>query len=243
MNVFLLILAGILLLIVLLLFCPFVIKLRFDEKLSLKVGYLFPIISIPIGEETDPVKRQKKEEKKRKKEEKKQRKAEKKQQKKGKAENAPEEEKKENFVLRRIKSEGLSGLIELMQELVRILGYFVGKITDHLVISQMDLRLDIATEDAAKTAMTCGYASSVLFPMIAFIEQHVKRCNHREQIIPVFTQTETKVRFLLKARIMPFFILSAAVGSLIKTLRVLKPMMRDDKQEQKTPPEKSSEPT
>ena len=45
MNVFLLILAGILLLIVLLLFCPFVIKLRFDEKLSLKVGYLFPIIS------------------------------------------------------------------------------------------------------------------------------------------------------------------------------------------------------
>ena len=193
MNVFLLILAGILLLIVLLLFCPFVIKLRFDEKLSLKVGYLFPIISIPIGEETDPVKRQKKEEKKRKKEEKKQRKAEKKQQKKGRTENAPEEEKKENFVLRRIKSEGLSGLIELMQELVRILGYFVGKITDHLVISQMDLRLDIATEDAAKTAMTCGYASSVLFPMIAFIEQHVKRCNHREQIIPVFTQTALSI--------------------------------------------------
>ena len=188
------------------------------------------------------MKRQKKEEKKRKKEEKKQRKAEKKQQKKGRTENAPEE-KKENFVLRRIKSEGLSGLIELMQELVRILGYFVGKITDHLVISQMDLRLDIATEDAAKTAMTCGYASSVLFPMIAFIEQHIKRCNHREQIIPVFTQTETKVRFLLKARIVPFFILSAAVGSLIKALRVLKPMMRDDKQEQKTPPEKSSEPT
>ncbi|GEM_PF-1583979 len=225
MNVFLLILAGIIILILLLLFCPFVIKIRFEDEVKLKVGYLFPVLTIRLDkQETDPEKLKKAEEKKHKKEEKKQRKEEKRKEKlrkKGIDPDQEKEEKKQNPLLQQIKSKGLEGIIELLKELVRILGYLMKKITDHLVISQMDLQLDIATEDAAQTALNCGYACSTVFPLISFIEQHVKKCRHREQIIPVFTKTETKVHFLLKARIMPFFILSGALGSLIKALKAL----------------------
>ena len=60
MNVFLLILSGIIALILLLLFCPVVVKLDYREKLKIRVGYLFPIIPIPTGKEEDPVKAAKK---------------------------------------------------------------------------------------------------------------------------------------------------------------------------------------
>ena len=214
MNIFLLILAGLLLLIVLLLFCPLVVKISYRDKVRLKIGYLFPLFTIPLEkkEETDPRKIAKQAEKKRKKEEKKKKKA---------AQTKEKKKKKDNFVVAKIKSKGLSGLIELLKELVRILGYLLNKINSHLVISRMDLSVAIATEDAAQTALKCGYACTAIFPLLSFIEQHVKKCRHREQIYPVFTQTETKVDFVLKARIMPFFLLSGALGSLIKALKAL----------------------
>ena len=214
MNIFLLILAGLLLLIVLLLFCPLVVKISYRDKVRLKIGYLFPLFTIPLEkkEETDPRKIAKQAEKKRKKEEKKKKKA---------AQTKDTPEKKDNFVVAKIKSKGLSGLIELLKELVRILGYLLNKINSHLVISRMDLSVAIATEDAAQTALKCGYACTAIFPLLSFIEQHVKKCRHREQIYPVFTQTETKVDFVLKARIMPFFLLSGILGTLIKALKAL----------------------
>ena len=56
MNIFLLILAGLLLLIVLLLFCPLVVKITYQDKVQLKIGYLFPLFTIPLKKkkETDP---------------------------------------------------------------------------------------------------------------------------------------------------------------------------------------------
>ena len=77
------------------------------------------------------------------------------------------------------------------------------------------------TYNSVMTALKCGYACTAIFPLLSFIEQHVKKCRHREQIYPVFTQTETKVDFVLKARIMPFFLLSGILGTLIKALKAL----------------------
>ncbi len=231
MNVFLLILAGILLLILLILFCPLVVKIVYEEKVRLKVGLLFPVFSIPIGkpEQVDPAKAAKAERKKQKKEAKKQRKAEKKRlkeekrkEKLRKAGKEPEETpKKPNFLVHKIKQKGLDGLIELLGEMVRILKGVIGKITDHLVISRMDLELAIAGEDAARTALTYGRAGAAIYPMIAFIQQHVRKCRHHEQIAPVFTETKTKIRFVFKARIQPFFLLSAAMGAAIKAWKAL----------------------
>lgn len=231
MNVFLLILAGILVLILLLLFCPLTVKVRFDDKVRLKLGYFFAVIPIPIGppDTDDPAKLEKIEAKKSKKEEKKQKKAEKKRLKQEKkleklrkaGKEPPEETKKPNFVVRKLKQKGLSGLTDLLGEIVRILGGLVKKITDHLVISKMDLKLLIACDDAASTALTYGRACSAIYPMIAFIQQHVKKCRHHEQIAPSFTETKTRIRFVLKIRIMPFFLLSAALGAGIRAIKAL----------------------
>ena len=219
MDVFFLILGIILILILLLLFCPIAVKISFDNELKLSVGYIFPLIRIPLakGEEQDPEKARKKAEKQKKKEEKKRKKAEKN---KDKAKQTEEEKKASLFS--RIKSKGLGGIIELLKELAEIVTTTVKKITSHLVIYKMDLELAIASEDAAQTAMNYGYACSAVFPLVSVIEQNVKKCRHRENIYPVFTRTDTQVYFVMKLRIIPIFLLSALLSALFRSVKLYK---------------------
>lgn len=229
MNVFLLILAGIILLILLILFSPVVIKVVYDGKAKLRVGLLFPVFSISLSEPKtdDPKKQRKLEKKKQKKEAKKQKKAEKKklkeEKKKAKKPSAKTEKKvkKENFIHKKIKADGLEGLIELLKEFASILGYAVKKITDHLVISKMDLKIALGGDDAAKIALNYGRIGSAVYPSIAFIQQHVKKCRHKETILPAFAQEDTRINFVMKIKIQPFFVISAAIGSAVKAFKLL----------------------
>lgn len=228
MNVFLLILSGIIALILLLLFCPVVVKLDYREKLKIRVGYLFPIIPIPTGKEEDPVKAAKKAAKKERAEEKKRLKEEKRRirykKKHPAAAEAAETQpaKKENFFSKRFKEDGLSGVIGLIKELAEIVGGLLKRITDHLIISRLDLDIAVAAEDAAKTAMTYSHICTAVYPSVRFISDHVRKCRHRIRIAPVFIREKTEFRFVLKARISIFFILSAALSALIKGLKVIK---------------------
>ena len=203
MHIFLLILGILLLVIDLLIFCPVCIRLTYDNELTLRVGYLFPVFRILPAKP-----KQEKPEKKRKK-------------KKQPPKTAQEPEKKKNPFGDIMKERGLGGLIELLRTLAKIAAEAVKKLTDHLVISNMELRVLVATEDASKTALTYGNACAAIFPLVSVIAQHVKKCRHHEMIAPCFTQTETKVQFVLKARIVPFFVLSAGVKALLKTLKTL----------------------
>lgn len=212
MTVFLIILSVILIIIDFLIFCPISIKLVYDNDIKLRAGYLFPVFRILPQRPKDEAKKQKKAERKKKK-------AAKKAAKKPETESAEKSRKKDNFITDYKKAHGLDGLIELIKTLARIALEAVRKITDHTVISKMELHLLIGTDDAATTALTYGRACSAVFPLISVIENNVKKCRHKEYISPCFTITETKVYFVLKARIVPFFILSAAVKALIQTLR------------------------
>lgn len=205
MTIFLIILSVILLIIDFLIFCPFTVKFEYDNELRLKAGYLFPFFKIlPQNPKKDKPKKQKK------------------QKKNTSSQNENKKrKKKKNPMSELIHSKGLSGLIELIKALAKIALETVNKITDHTVISKMELNLQIASEDAAKTALTFGNTCSAIFPAISIIENHVKKCNHKENIVPCFTETETKIHFILKVRIVPFFILSAAVKALFKTIKTI----------------------
>lgn len=200
MEIFLIILAVIFLIIDILIFCPVSVKLVYNGELKLRAGYLFPVFRILPAKP----RKQKPEKKKKKKEKEK-----------------PAEEEKKNPIGDLIKKDGLSGLIDLLKAIAKIATEAVRKITDHTVISRMDLKLYIATEDAAKTAVTYGYACSAVFPLISVIENRVRKCNHTELIMPVFTEEKTKAELVMKVRIVPFFVLSAGVKAALKSLRLL----------------------
>ena len=155
MTVFRIILLIITALILFLLFCPFVIKVVYADDVTLKIGYIFPFIKILPQK---PKQESKKKKEKKPKEEK--------------------SEKKKNPIFETVKEKGLDGLIELLNAIVKILVKTVKTITDHLVISELDIDAAIVGDDPADTAMKFGWNSSAArtrssislssFPKIAF---------------------------------------------------------------------------
>ena len=128
--------------------------------------------------------------------------------------------KKKNSVLEFTKKQGLDGIIELLKEITGIILKLVDIIRRHIV---MKTRLDLLVvgSDAADTAMKFGYACSAIYPLLSLIDRHTKLKRHEEYIDAGFEAEKTQVRFILKAHIIPVFVLIGAVGALIGGIRIL----------------------
>ena len=175
------------------LFCPFSIELIYQDEVKLKVGYIFPLFKV-LPQKPKPEKPEKK-----------------------KPEKKP---KKKNPVLEFTKKQGLDGIIELLKEITGIILKLVDIIRRHIV---MKTRLDLLVvgSDAADTAMKFGYACSSIYPLLSLIDRHTKLKKHEEYIDAGFEAEKTQVRFILKAHIIPVFVLIGAVGALIGGIRIL----------------------
>ena len=175
------------------LFCPFSIELIYQDEVKLKVGYIFPLFKV-LPQKPKPEKPEKK-----------------------KPEKKP---KKKNPVLEFTKKQGLDGIIELLKEITGIILKLADTIRRHLV---MKTRLDLLVvgSDPADTAMKFGYACSAIYPLLSLIDRHTKLKKHEEYIDAGFEAEKTQVRFILKAHIIPVFVLIGAVGALIGGIRIL----------------------
>ena len=175
------------------LFCPFSIELIYQDEVKLKVGYIFPLFKV-LPQKPKPEKPEKK-----------------------KPEKKP---KKKNPVLEFTKKQGLDGIIELLKEITGIILKLADTIRRHLV---MKTRLDLLVvgSDPADTAMKFGYACSAIYPLLSLIDRHTKLKRHEEYIDAGFEAEKTQVRFILKAHIIPVFVLIGAVGALIGGIRIL----------------------
>ena len=176
-------------------FCPFSIELVYQDEVKLKVGYIFPIFKV-LPQKPKPEKPNEKKQEKEKK------------------------PKKKNPVLEFTKKQGLDGILELLKEITGIILKLVDIIRRHIV---MKTRLDLLVvgSDAADTAMKFGYACSAIYPLLSLIDRHTKLKKHEEYIDAGFEAEKTQVRFILKAHIIPVFVLIGAVGALIGGIRIL----------------------
>lgn len=200
------ILLIIVLLIVSLLFCPFCIQLIYNDQVTLKMGYLFPVFKI-LPQKPKPEKPAKKKSKEATKDKK-----------------TSEKKKKKNPILTFTKKHGLDGLIELLKEIVAIVLKLVDTIRKHLYITKLRLDLLVVGEDPADTAMKYGYACSAIYPMIAILDKNVRLRKHEEYIDAGFNAEKTQVRLIMKVYIMPIFVVIAAVSALIGSMKIFQKM-------------------
>ncbi len=193
-------------LIALVLFCPFSVKVIYREEVTVKVGYLFPFLKV-FPQKPKPEKKKKPKKKKAKKQSDQPKKE--------------ESKKSENPIVKYVKDKGLDGLLELLKALAVIVFKLVNTITDHLVVSKFDLDAVIVGGDPSETAMQFGYACSGVYPAAAFIERRVKKFRHNIHLYAGFTSAETKIYFVMKARIVPIFVVIAGVQALFRAIKVL----------------------
>ena len=154
-EIFLCILAGIILLIVSILSIPVHVSFSYEDKIFLSVRYLFLKFRIlPQGE---------KKEKKPKKEKKKKEKP---------AEEPKEEtpkEKKPNPLLNMVKANGYDGMMEVLRNLGSVLARYGSQLFKSVIFDEFDIYVVVGKGDAAATAIEYGKACQRVYPLAGFL--------------------------------------------------------------------------
>lgn len=123
-----------------------------NDTLTVWLRYFFIKINLyPTKEKKKPEKSKKTDDKKTKK---------------AKANQAEKDEKKESIFSSIAKSEGVSGVIEVLTQILELVKSFSSSTVKHLIIKKLSLNLIIGGEDAATTAINFGYACSAVYPLL-----------------------------------------------------------------------------
>lgn len=188
------IILGILLFLLLLLLVPVKLCIVYNDDWTMKIKYMFFSFGVFPPKPKKPKKKKTKP------------KAGKK------AESKEEKPKKEKSPTAEfLKQKGLSGLLTLFSDIIKLMTQASKRILRHLLFYRLNVKAAIAGEDAAETAMQYGYACSAVYPAVSFIDSHAKKCNYKLDIAPDFDGEKTEIDCDMIVGIRPLFVIAAAI--------------------------------
>ena len=209
-EIFLCVLAGIILLIVIILSIPVHVSFRYtDDKIYLAVRYTFIKLNIlPLGDKKEKKEKEKKEKKE---------KSKKKKDEEEKKEEEPKE-KKPNSILQMIKSNGFDGMVDIIVNLGSVIAKFGGKLFKSVRFNDIRVYSLVGTGDAASTAIKYGETCQKVYPVVGFIcsNNFVKR--YDIDIKPDFLANTSENEMYLDLSIVVRKILNAAIGLVFRLL-------------------------
>ncbi len=199
LKILLIILLSLLLLILLALALNVHISAEYTDKLSLSIRVLF--VKIPLL----PSKNEKKKSKGKK--EKRQKKVAESEQKKG---------------LREILHEkGLSGFLDIIKELARLLSSVLSHLKSHIIINNFRIYLSYAGGDAAKTAIGYGKCCAVVYPAASFIISNVACRKSEIKVTPDFNDdAKTEISAALNCKVRIFHLLVCALKFIVGYIKL-----------------------
>lgn len=110
-----------------------------------------------------------------------------------------------------LKEDGVGSTLRFLKDVAGLAGRTIGKALGAVTVKQLQLRLVIATEDAATTALRYGQVCSVLYPALAAIEHKVRMQHRQVQVEPNFLLEQSVVRFDLRFRVSVWRLLGAGI--------------------------------
>lgn len=215
----LLIIAFMLLLIVALLFVSINLRVHYDDESEFKctLSYLFVKFTLlPQDEE----KKRKKEEKKKKKQEK--------LRKKGK----PVKEEKEKISFSQMfKDKGIRGFLDDIKALVSSIWQLLMSALHRASIKNLQIRLNVAGDDAADTAIIYGYANSVVYPIVSAVLENVAECeDYAVEIDADFSENaEASVYLDVHLKIKPVKLLGALIENRASAEKLINEVSKNSK--------------
>lgn len=207
MTTALIIIASILLLLLILLFCPVTIYAHYENKLRLKIRYLF--FHYTIGEKEEKQEPQKKEE------------------------NIAKADETESGIRDIIKQRGLSGFLNILKRLASIVTGTAKKLLSHVVIDRISTDIAVADGDAARTAILYGNVCSVVYTAFGVLVNNIKCKDYHINIVPDFQSQESRIRFDGKAHLSLLFFVSYGLTALVHFIQALQETGLTKQKEQK----------
>ncbi|MBR1812002.1 MAG: DUF2953 domain-containing protein [Clostridia bacterium] len=207
MKVFLIILAvlaGIAVLIALLFSIKVAIRFDYDDKVRVRVKWLFINLQIlPAAEKEKKSKKQKKP-----------------------AQETPEEPKKEEEAKQKkanpfktfYDNKGVEGIYELLYKLCQALNGFFGKIIHRIRLDEFFVYITVGSGDAAKSALDYGRISGAVFPMLGYICSHMSVGKYDAEITPDFLAEKTTGELHATVSFRPIRLTNAGVSLVFRLL-------------------------
>ncbi len=202
--VFLIILAVLLLLIAAALFVPLKVKLEFNEGLRAEISafskciYIYP----------EPISRKLKREKKKV------------------LKKAEPKAQKSNFIKDYFKKKGIYGGICEIAQILKTVIIRLFRLMKRVKIKRCDLRLVVASTDAANTALTYGRVCAVLYPLFAVITERFGKNSAKLNVSTDFEVQNPELEFYFSAELRLFHI---AVTALYLLFDFLKGVLKNER--------------
>lgn len=202
------IILGIIAFFIIVLSIPVVLDLEYTDAVRCKVSWLFLKFTLyPFPEKKKKEKKPKEEKKEEKPEEKKEEKP---------------KPKKENFLKTFYNNQGLSGVIELINNCVGALKRFsVRFIKRAVIIKKFHLDIHITEDDAAATAIKYGKVCAALYPSLGFICSNMKVKDYEANVFADYCGEKTTVSFVTKTAFIPRALINAGIALVFSLLKQL----------------------
>lgn len=113
-----------------------------------------------------------------------------------------------------LKQDDIGGTLHFLGGVAVLAGKTVGRLLRSITVSQLDLQMRIATDDAAVTAQRYGQVCSVLYPSLAIIERWVRMRRRNLRVEPNFLMETSAARFDIRLHVSLWRLIGAAVALL-----------------------------
>lgn len=129
-------------------------------------------------------------------------------------------EKKPSYLKKLSDKKGLSGLVLMLTEIVKLIGTTAKGIYSNIVIEKLNLDITIVGDDAADTALKYGKLCGVFYSAVSVICDNVKEVyDYNVNVTPDFDdEAKAKVFADTKLYIRVFYVLKYALKALFKML-------------------------
>lgn len=211
------IILGIVLFFIAILSVPVVLDMEHTDTFKLTVSWLFIKIKILPKDEN---KKKKNKKQKKPKEEKKQNTID--------SDEKPDEiaPKKDNPIKIFYEDQGVSGIVELINNCASYLGKFTKGFLKSIYIRKLNLRIWVTEGDAAQTAIKYGKFCQMIYPPLGFIctSCHVK--NYDVNIWADYCGSKTKGEFETKIALIPRSVINAGIAFVFRiVVRLVKALL------------------
>ena len=121
-------------------------------------------------------------------------------------------------------SDGLRGFIKSLAEIVKSLWSLLKAILNNATLKKLEFKMNVASDDAADTAVTYGYANAVVYPIVgAVLENVMKFDDYTVDINADFSEdAEPSAEFDFNLNIKLLHLLKALIDNMVATEAILK---------------------
>lgn len=125
----------------------------------------------------------------------------------------PEKEKSLTRTIKEFSGQGVGGIISFLTKITKIVVKYSKRLFSRAIVDKLYLKLEIAGEDAAETAIQYGAACSAVYTALGMLMSTMKVVKYKVDVLPCYNKVESVAQLDMTVKVRLVYALSAAIGA------------------------------